>query len=184
MADLQDGDMNGSFLPNTTDFRSLQTMAQTTTQQQNGTVSSMHNAWMNPHTNPAAAQMYAAAFVSQMQLGTQGGNADAAASRPTFVNAKQYQRILERRKARAKLEEYYRQQRSSQAKKPYMHESRHRHAMKRPRGPGGRFLTKAELEEHYKNHPEDYPKELEETATTQKRQNIDNYASLSEGNSV
>ena len=62
---------------------------------------------------------------------------------PTYVNAKQYRRIIKRRQVRAKLEQ---QRKVPNSRKPFLHKSRHDHACRRQRGPSGRFLTKDEAE--------------------------------------
>ncbi|GAV49740.1 hypothetical protein ZYGR_0P03860 [Zygosaccharomyces rouxii] len=94
---------------------------------------------------PASQEMQSAdTLLTRTTFDTRGSNeGNDPTEQPFYVNAKQYYRILKRRYTRAKLEENLR---ISRERRPYLHESRHKHAMRRPRGQGGRFLTLAEIE--------------------------------------
>jgi hypothetical protein len=84
-----------------------------------------------------------------------------------FVNQKQYSRILKRRQVRMKMGITPRKPRSN---KSFRYESRHNHAISRQRGPGGRFLSKEEmdaLEAGMGGGPTRQTKRARTTATTQ-----------------
>ncbi|KAJ1937922.1 Transcriptional activator, partial [Linderina pennispora] len=96
----------------------------------------------------------------------QQANLAARDEDPIYVNAKQYHRIMKRREARARLAAEHK---LNAKRKPYLHESRHRHAMRRPRGPGGRFLTAAEIAELEKSGGKLNSKSPEAPSVSKKR---------------
>ncbi|KAI1189070.1 CCAAT-binding transcription factor (CBF-B/NF-YA) subunit B-domain-containing protein [Nemania serpens] len=103
------------------------------------------NAPMMNHTGPRSAVAPPMPPGQTMQPPQSPEMTAGVEESPLYVNAKQFHRILKRRVARQRLEEALRL--TSKGRKPYLHESRHNHAMRRPRGPGGRFLTAEEVAE-------------------------------------
>lgn len=104
--------------------------------------------YADPYFGGILAAYPAQAMIHPNMLGVQQARMplplDMTEEEPVYVNAKQYHGILRRRQLRAKAES---ENKLIKTRKPYLHESRHLHAMKRARGCGGRFLNTKKLED-------------------------------------
>ncbi|XP_077253797.1 nuclear factor Y, subunit A7 [Tasmannia lanceolata] len=103
----------------------------------------------DPYYGNIIAAYGAQAVIHPHLMGIQAGVPlpSDAVEEPVYVNAKQYHGILRRRQSRAKAEL---ENKLIKCRKPYMHESRHQHALRRARGCGGRFLN-AKVDENSQN---------------------------------
>ncbi|ELP94893.1 transcription factor nf-Y alpha, putative [Entamoeba invadens IP1] len=116
-----------------------------------GVVQTEHNTSGNPwNLLPSAYRASFSKNQTNIHIGTPKDAIHWSSSDPTqkyvFVNEKQFERIMKRRKEREDLYGQFGFQSASSKPRKFKYESRHRHAVNRQRGDGGRFCSKKKSE--------------------------------------